>query len=253
MDDQPYRLAVVNGTEDRLVCSGWQVPDSRALDQAIAELASAGVVTKEGSADEATDRRVGRVVRLHDPGGAELELYCSPVLDNLPFVSPAGVSRFVTGELGMGHVVMATPAFEDTLEFYKSVLGFRDSDSMLFGGSRLRFLHCNPRHHSLALFDGDRSVLAHFMVEVATIDDVGYGLDRFEEAGIRIKQGLGRHSNDHMLSFYAQTPGRFDVEFGCQGRTIDDATWVTAEITRTSFWGHRRPPKVLDNTTGGRP
>jgi 3,4-dihydroxy-9,10-secoandrosta-1,3,5(10)-triene-9,17-dione 4,5-dioxygenase len=114
---------------------------------------------------------------------------------------------------------------------------------MDLGGMRLAFLHCNPRHHSLALADADRSALAHFMVEAATIDDVGYALDRFEDRGIRVKQGLGRHSNDRMLSFYAATPGRFDVEFGWGGIHIDDATWTSQEITKTSFWGHRRPPK----------
>lgn len=243
MDERPFRIAVVPGESDRLAATGWEMPSAQAFDVAVDELESAGVAVKRGGAAEASSRRVRSLARFDDPAGATLELFHAPVQDHDVFVSPTGVSGFVTGELGMGHVVMVTPSFEETLAFYTGVLGFRESDWMDLDGTALAFLHCNARHHSLALAAGDRSALAHFMVEAATIDDVGYALDRFVDQGVRIKQGLGRHSNDRMLSFYAATPARFDVEFGCGGLHIDDATWTSQEITKTSFWGHRRPPK----------
>jgi 3,4-dihydroxy-9,10-secoandrosta-1,3,5(10)-triene-9,17-dione 4,5-dioxygenase len=243
MDEQPFRLAIVAGSEDRLQCSGWQVAGAAALDELSATLDAAGFPVERGDEDLAAARRAGAVARVTDPGGAVLELYASPVLDHEVFVSPVGVSGFVTGTLGLGHIVMVTPAYDKTLAFYTDVLGFKLSDSMTLDGMRLRFLHCNPRHHSLALADGPRSMLAHFMVEVQSVDDVGYALDRFDQHGLRLKQGLGRHSNDLMLSFYAGTPSRFDVEFGCGGLLIDDATWADKEITKTSLWGHRRPPR----------
>ena len=49
---------------------------------------------------------------------------------------------------------------------------------------------------------------------------------------------LGRHANDLMVSFYVQTPGGFDIEYGTDGRLVDDATWVTRETTAVSLWGH---------------
>ena len=49
---------------------------------------------------------------------------------------------------------------------------------------------------------------------------------------------LGRHINDKMLSFYMKTPGGFDVEFGCEGMTVEDDTWVARESTAASLWGH---------------
>ena len=81
----------------------------------------------------------------------------------------------------------------------------------------------------------------HFMLEVRTVDDVGYALDRHESAGAPISMGLGRHPNDGMLSFYSTSPSGFDVEFGCGGILVDDATWSVSEITMPSLWGHRRP------------
>jgi 3,4-dihydroxy-9,10-secoandrosta-1,3,5(10)-triene-9,17-dione 4,5-dioxygenase len=41
-----------------------------------------------------------------------------------------------------------------------------------------------------------------------------------------------------MVSFYVQTPGGFDVEYGTDGRTVDDSTWVSRETTTVSLWGH---------------
>ncbi|MEO5841655.1 MAG: VOC family protein [Acidimicrobiales bacterium] len=242
MDDQPFRFAVVAGAEDRLQYSGWQVANQSALEQLASELADRGVAVERVDADVAKQRCVGDLVRVSDPGGAALEIFCSPVMDHDPFVSPVGVSGFVTGALGLGHIVMLTPSFDESLAFY-AALGFKESDSMAPEGMQLKFLHCNPRHHSLALATGPRSMLAHFMVEARSIDDVGYTLDRCEANGVRVKQGLGRHSNDEMISFYAQAPARFDFEFGWGGLLIDDATWAVQEITKTSHWGHRRPPR----------
>jgi len=41
-----------------------------------------------------------------------------------------------------------------------------------------------------------------------------------------------------MLSFYMKTPGGFDVEFGTEGRQVDDEAWIARETTAVSLWGH---------------
>jgi 3,4-dihydroxy-9,10-secoandrosta-1,3,5(10)-triene-9,17-dione 4,5-dioxygenase len=41
-----------------------------------------------------------------------------------------------------------------------------------------------------------------------------------------------------MISFYVRSPGGFDVEFGTDGLTVDDSTWVARESTAVSYWGH---------------
>jgi Glyoxalase/Bleomycin resistance protein/Dioxygenase superfamily len=102
-------------------------------------------------------------------------------------------------------------------------------------------LHCNTRHHSLALVGAAELTLYHFMLEARTLDDVGYVLDRFESNGVCISRSLGKHTNDYTVSFYGQTPSGFDLEFGCGGRQVDDATWAVSEITRASLWGHHPP------------
>jgi len=106
-----------------------------------------------------------------------------------------------------------------------------------------RFLGCNARHHSLALAPVPAEAgLVHLMIETASLDDVGRALDRCARRGAKVSGSLGRHANDLMVSFYVRTPGGFDIEYGTDGRLVDDATWITRESTAVSLWGHSFAP-----------
>jgi len=104
------------------------------------------------------------------------------------------------------------------------------------------FLSPNPRHHTLGLLEADMpATLFHVMLEVAELDDVGRALDRVAEHGASLQMSLGKHTNDHMVSFYVYSPDGYSVEVGCGGLLIEsEADETTYEITRSSFWGHRR-------------
>jgi len=248
MDEFPARLAIVPGETDRLLASGWEVADMDAFDEVALALANAGVAVKGGTGAELADRRVAALMRFDDPAGNTLEIFGGAALEHRPAVSPYG-NRFVTGDQGLGHVVLPVSDEEPALSFYTKVLGFRLRDSIrmapeLFGRPPgpplwMRFLGCNPRHHSLALAPFPAaSGIVHLMVEVATLDDVGRAMDRCARRKAPVSATLGRHANDLMVSFYVRTPGGFDVEYGTGGRQVDDATWVTRETTAISLWGH---------------
>ncbi|MGH9058644.1 MAG: VOC family protein, partial [Acidimicrobiales bacterium] len=169
------------------------------------------------------------------------------ILDHVPVVTPL-VSGFVTGAMGMGHVVVAAPDIDSSFRFWTDVLGFRHRDSMrvpMGPDTRMyiRFLGCNPRHYTVALMQAEYpGELVHLMLEVETIDDVGMLLDRCAEHRIDLQATLGRHTNDRVLSAYLIGPGGVAVEVGTGGVRVDDATWTTDEITKVSFWGHRFAP-----------
>jgi len=250
MDDFPARLIVVPGESDRLLASGWEVKDPAALAAVAGALADAGVPVKVGTAEELATRRVSGLLRFEDPAGHGVEVFCGAALEARPAVSPFG-NRFVTGDMGMGHVVLPVPAGSTAAyEFYTEVLGFRLRDSMRMPGEYLglpagsppvwfRFLGCNPRHHSLALVPmPSGQEIIHLMVEVAALDDVGRALDRCGKRGAPVAATLGRHANDLMVSFYVKTPGGFDIEYGFDGLVVDEATWISRETTAISFWGH---------------
>ena len=157
-----------------------------------------------------------------------------------PYSCRQGVCGACACQLTAGQVEMA----------HNEVLGFRLRDSMrmpaeFFGGAPgdppvwFRFLGCNPRHHCLALVPMPAEPgIVHLMIEVAALDDVGAALDRCARRGAPVSGTLGRHANDHMVSFYVRTPGGFDIEYGTDGRLVDDATWISRETTAVSLWGH---------------
>ncbi|WP_236789414.1 iron-dependent extradiol dioxygenase HsaC [Amycolatopsis sp. GM8] len=249
MDDFPARLVIVPGDADRLAQAGWEVANAAELDEVRASLESHGVPYKEGTAEQLADRRVAELITFDDPSGNTLEVFHGVALEHRRVVSPYG-HRFVTEEQGLGHVVLSTHDDAAALRFYRDVLGFRLRDSMRLPPQMvgrpadgppawLRFFGCNPRHHSLAFLPMPTpSGIVHLMVEVENTDDVGLCLDRAKRRKVPMSATLGRHVNDLMLSFYMKTPGGFDVEFGCEGRQVDDDRWVARESTAVSLWGH---------------
>lgn len=249
MDEFPARLVLVPGEHDRLDRSGWEVATAGELDEIRASLDAAGVPFKEGTSDELADRRVAELISFADPSGNTLEVFHGAALYHRRVVSPYG-HRFVTEEQGLGHVVLSTSDDAAALVFYRDVLGFRLRDSMrlapeLVGRDAdgepawLRFFGCNSRHHSLAFLPmPTQSGIVHLMVEVENVDDVGLTLDRAYRRKVPMSATLGRHVNDLMLSFYMRTPSGFDVEFGAEGRQVDDGSWIARESTAVSLWGH---------------
>ncbi len=252
LDERAFRIMIEPGARDRFGVAGWELGGAGALDAAARELESAGVPYKRGTPEQAQARRVGELLMLDDPAGNALELFHTPILEHSRFVSPVGVAGFVTGELGMGHVVLPAAELDAADAFYTGLLGFRPTDVMRVdpaavpdrdpadGPARLHFYHCNPRHHSLALMEaGHPAGLVHLMLEVSSLDEVGYALDRCAAHGVPLSATLGRHVNDHTVSFYVQTPSGFDVEFGFGGRHVEPGNHTTTEITAVSYWGHR--------------
>jgi len=249
MDDFPARFVIVPGESDRLLASGWEVGSQADLASLAGRLEAAGVPAKAGTPDELAARRVAGMISFEDPSGHQLEAFWGAGLDNRPAFCPYGIN-FVTGDYGMGHVVIPATDDDASMEFYLGVLGFRLRDTMamapeLFGRpaggppAMMRFLGVNSRHHSLALAPmSSPTGCVHVMVEVASLDDVGRAMDRCARRGGKQSASLGRHANDNMVSFYLQTPAGFDIEYGTDGLLVDDATWVSRFTTAVSSWGH---------------
>jgi len=252
IDEVSARLVVFPADVDQLSCIGWELADHPALQAAREHLSKEGISFEEGTAEELAERRVQELVRFTDPFDNVFELFHGITYESRPVVTPYAAS-FVTGEQGMGHVVVPVSDDVEALRFYTDVLGFRLRDSMSMpgefvgkdAGSKvwLRFLGVNPRHHSLAFLPQadqgpNASKCVHIMLEVDKLDDVGRALERVRKHGVALSATLGRHMNDQMVSFYVKSPAGFDVEFGTEGLTVDDKRWVARESTAVSYWGH---------------
>ncbi|MBW2269397.1 MAG: VOC family protein [Deltaproteobacteria bacterium] len=239
MDERRWRVAVHPGETAGLRYVGFEVTGIVAFERAIAELEERGTAVTHCSEEEAQQRSVQGLAAFADPSGNRIELFHGPVSD-FKFVSPVGVKRFVTGELGLGHLALFVSDMEATLDFLIRTLGFDLSDFVRFGpGLSIQFLRCSPRHHTIAVARiGDICGLHHLMLEVEDVDEVGQALERAEAAGIPITATLGRHRNDNMLSFYMRSPAGFDVEIGCDGMHVGDG-WIAREMCEADVWGHK--------------
>lgn len=243
VDERRARIAVLPGDSDKALAVGWEVRDEFALERVREAVEKSGRSVEVLTRKEATYLDAEGAIAFDDPSGTRLEVFYGPVLDHSPVVTPFG-GRWVTGGLGLGHVVLPSANFDATYEFYTQVLGFLPRGSIRLdedGLSRVRFLGINERHHALALCPApptEEPGLVHLMTEVDTLDAVGQALDRVNRMEFSISSTLGRHTNDKMISFYVRAPGGWDLEFGTAGMLVDEKHYTSEEITVDAYWGH---------------
>lgn len=245
-DEYHHRFVHPTGKDD-LAYIGWEVTGEHELHEMADQLRSAGVEVRSGTHEEARERGVVELMLFKDPSGNPSEIFYGPLMAfHEPFQSPRPISGFVAGAQGLGHMVITMDDFDRSLHFYRDVLGMRISDFVEVkrpGGQQLRlaFFHCNPRHHTIAFYamPNPAKRLNHFMLQTQSLDDVGATFYLCQDQGVPITRGLGRHTNDHMTSFYMVTPSGFEVEYGWGARVVDDATWQVQYHQSGSMWGHR--------------
>jgi 2,3-dihydroxybiphenyl 1,2-dioxygenase len=240
-DDRAQRLVVEAGPANDAVAVGFEVVDAATFDEVVARI---GAVEDAAAAAE---RRVERLARTTAPWGTVVDVVLGLAEAGAPFDSSLVPGGFVTDGVGFGHVVLATTAFDESVAFLVDGLGFTQSDWLemeLAPGIELevRFFHCNARHHTVALAKAPFELpqrLHHVMFEMAERDDVGAAFDRLWATELGIPNGLGRHDNDGMFSFYLQTPAGFQVEVGHGARVITDGWDDNRAYDAISAWGHQ--------------
>jgi 2,3-dihydroxybiphenyl 1,2-dioxygenase len=246
-DARAQRLVVQPGPANDAVAVGFEAVDVAAFDAAADRLRELGADIVEGTDDDTKARRVTRLVRAASPWGVAVELVLGLADAETPYSSPLVPGGFLTEDVGFGHVVFATTAFDESVRFLTDGLGLVQSDWLeteLAPGINLevRFFHCNARHHTVALARAPFELpqaLHHVMFEANSRDDVGAAFDRAWAAELPIPNGLGRHDNDGMFSFYLQTPAGFQIEFGHGARVVDEDWDDNRQYDRISAWGHQ--------------
>ena len=254
MDDNHHRLALHKSNSNKLKYIGWEVEFQGDLDNLAAELSDKGIAVEAGSAALREERAVMDLFVVSGPDDIRLEIFFGPVQDLKPFTPKRGMEGYNTGDLGMGHIVLATADRPASVKWYEDNLGFRLSDHIFWDDIQATFLHCNPRHHSLAFMNpvggmkpGD---LGHFMFESLSLNDVGRAYDIVHEHKVPLALTLGRHSNDHMMSFYIYSPSGWWIEYGHGARLIDDAEWEPKFYNSPKIWGHEMLPPPGEPVAG---
>jgi biphenyl-2,3-diol 1,2-dioxygenase len=246
-DDKAHRLIVRPGPANDAAFVGFEATDDDAFDRVTARLGDAGFEIAAGSESECADRRVRRLAHTEAPWGVRVEVAQGLQSAASPYASGLMPTGFLTEGVGFGHTVFATTAFDESHRFLTEGLGLGQSDWIeveIMEGIELevRFYHCNARHHSVALAKAPFELpqkLHHVMFESNSADDVGAAFDRAWASDLPIPNGLGRHDNDKMFSFYVASPAGFQVEIGHGARTITDDWDDNRRYDRISSWGHQ--------------
>lgn len=246
LDDGVHRLVIRPGGADDLGGIGLCCATEGVFNTLTARLRAYGYGTQAVDDEVAAARHAARMQVATDPAGNRVELYvedgASPAVAGRTAPVPGG---FVTGELGLGHAVLVGRDLEAMERFYVDGLGFGVSERLKtrVGPVTMRgvFLHCNRRHHSLALFDLPwRKRLHHFMLQTREFADVGVAYERARRLKVPLSLGLGQHPDpDGTFSFYGRTPSGFDFEIGAGSGEIEPARWEPMSTAMASQWGHQ--------------
>ncbi|EKT81588.1 2,3-dihydroxybiphenyl-1,2-dioxygenase [Rhodococcus opacus M213] len=163
--------------------------------------------------------------------------------------TPAAVQR-------LGHVVLQTTTYLETLNWYLEHLGLIVSDFLYYPGQRARgpimsFIRCDrgatpTDHHTLAMVLGPANRYVHSAYQVADLDCLAAGGEYLLDRGYRRSWGIGRHIQGSQIFDYWRDPDGFMVEHFSDGDLFDstlDAGWVPMTASGLAQWG---PPATKD-------
>lgn len=248
LDDHECRFLLQRGPAEDVTALGWQLDDHVTFDDIVGRVVTHGVPVTEGSAEEAALRGVERLVRFPGPNGLAQEIFVrANTGDEPPQLAVRG--GFVTGDCGIGHVAITTKKPQQMRGYYHTVFDARLSDFIdeTISGVKvkIRFLRVNQRHHSVAIASVNRlpvnpirTRIQHLNIQVAELDDLTRSYQRIKELGFGMALGVGQHTNDRELSYYAMTPSGFEWEVGWNPLVVDEATWEPTTHQGISIWGH---------------
>ena len=198
-----------------------------------------------------------------DPDGTPVELTVSPKLSpaaksTLPAVTairglgaaPARSAVKPVHPQRMSHILLFSTDVPRSVKFYSDTLGLRLSDH---AGDAIAFLHGAHAsdHHLVAFAKSDGPGLHHSSWDVASIDEVGLGMEQMMRAGHRNGWGVGRHVLGSNYFCYVRDPwGSFaeyshdidfipaDLEWEAKNHAPEDAFYV---------WGPPVPEDFVTN------
>ena len=162
---------------------------------------------------------------------------------------PARVQR-------LGHVVLQSTKYIQSLDFYLDHFGLIVSDFMYYAGQRHRgptmsFIRCDrgstpTDHHTLAMALGPSNRYVHSAYQVCDLDAIGAGGEYLRESGYQRSWGIGRHIQGSQIFDYWRDPDGFLVEHFADGDMFDNTLepgWAPFTASGLAQWG---PPATKD-------
>jgi 2,3-dihydroxybiphenyl 1,2-dioxygenase len=257
LDDNECRFLLRRGPAEDVTALGWQIDDHATFDEILSRVTGHGVPVTQGTPEEAALRGVERLVRFPGPNGLAQEIFTRARTSATP-LDMAVRGGFVTATGGLGHVAVTSKKPRQVHGYYGTVFDARLTDYIdeTISGLKfkIRFLRVNERHHSVAIaavnrlpINPIRTRVQHLNIQVAELDDMVASYQRVKQLGFRMALGVGQHTNDRELSFYAMTPSGFEWEVGWNPIVVDEKAWEPTTHQGISIWGHTRDgERIID-------
>jgi catechol 2,3-dioxygenase-like lactoylglutathione lyase family enzyme len=253
-------VVIRKGARTRFIGPTFKAADAGDLDTLARET--------NGRVEPLTGPVEGNIVRLHDPSGfavgvvhtgGDLPALPEQVTHIMNFGTdlrrvnatqrppnePARVQR-------LGHVVLSTPHFRRSLNWYLDTLGMIVSDFQYVPGQRergpaLAFIRCDrgavpADHHTVALHLGPAATYSHSAYQVTDLDAVAAGGEYLLHRGYQRAWGIGRHILGSQIFDYWRDPDKLTVEHFTDGDLFDNTVepgWTPLTTSGLSQWGPR--------------
>jgi len=162
---------------------------------------------------------------------------------------PASVQR-------LGHVVIQSTTYIESLNWYLDHFGLIVSDFMYYPGQRERgptmsFIRCDrgstpTDHHTMAMALGPSDRYVHSAYQVCDLDAIAAGGEYLRELGYQRSWGIGRHIQGSQIFDYWRDPDGFLVEHYSDGDMFDNTLepgWAPFTASGLAQWG---PPATKD-------
>ncbi len=268
--DPFHHIHVTEKGEAAFLGFGWYAGSEEDL-QKVAELPGASGI-------EHTDEPGGGMrVRLQEPNGYTIEVVYGqqavwpiqvvrqPLNSAAAPLNRAGaVMRYCQGPSRVkriGHAVMGTPKNQETVRWFREMLGLVCSDDV-YAGSKDNIIGQFSRvdagdeyvdHHAFFCMRNERTGLNHFSFEVQDIDDVFIGHEYLASRGkFEHMWGIGRHLlGSQVYDYWADPWGRVHEHWADTDRlnVHNGGNLVSAEEGLRSQWGTRPPEKFIGHVT----
>jgi catechol 2,3-dioxygenase-like lactoylglutathione lyase family enzyme len=220
----------------------------------------------------------GKRVRLTEPNGYTIEVVhgiagVAPLrpqprqklnTGEAPLARPGELMRLPKGPAHVkriGHGVMMTPKFRETVAWFRDTLGFVCSDDVyaehkdnLIGSfNRLDRGDTYVDHHVFFCLLHEKTGLNHVSFEVEDIDDVAMGHDYMKSFGqYEHMWGLGRHVlGSQVYDYWADPWGRVHEHWADSDRLnlANGSNLLPVEQALVSQWGEAPPERFINHAS----
>ncbi len=242
--DDPYNVALRQAAEPGHKRTGWMLESPAQFDVLASQLRAHDTPFEVLSKGECSERGLLNAIRIVEPNtGAVVEFYI-----NNPPDGHYGFNATLAKIVRLGHVVYATPKFNEAVAFYRDVLNFAESDSI---EGTFTFMRCwpNPFHHGVGIGRGEKNVYHHTNFMVSEIDDIGSAIHRLNRAGAPIVYGPGRHPASGSAFLYFLDPDGLTCEYSFGMEQFTEAfprapRTLPRKPEAADFWGSPQDPRM---------